>query len=221
MVQYLESTRNYFYKQYKNGKKKRISFESYNSVMKGGENGEPTESGDKKYNLTNPNDFNEFIEFVEREFTSANGNNKGNYNFIKTHIYSQLNKIKSSPTNSIDKQIFYIYNHNTHQIISLGIIDNRNFEIDGKKYKHIEYLLKRPNTKKAGTSSIYHILNNLDKQYAGIYLSSLSGSSGFYNRLDFVEINDLRYYLDRDQIERLRKCSIENTEFVSQFDKIH
>ena len=99
MVQYLESTRNYFYKQYKNGKKKRISFESYNSVMKGGENGEPTESGDKKYNLTNPNDFN---EFVEREFTSANGNNKGNYNFIKTHIYSQLNKIKSSPTNSMD-----------------------------------------------------------------------------------------------------------------------
>ena len=36
MVQYLESTRNYFYKQYKNGKKKRISFESYNRVMKGG-----------------------------------------------------------------------------------------------------------------------------------------------------------------------------------------
>lgn len=30
MVEYLESMRNYFYKQYKNGKKKRISFESYN-----------------------------------------------------------------------------------------------------------------------------------------------------------------------------------------------
>ena len=60
MVQYVESTQNYFYKQYKNGKKKRISFESYNLVMKGGENGEPASSGDKKFNLINPEEFNEF-----------------------------------------------------------------------------------------------------------------------------------------------------------------
>jgi len=208
MVKYFKSTRNYFYKQYKNGKKKRISFEIY---QKGGENGGPAKSGDKKYNLTNPDEFKEFCEFFKREFTINNGNNKGNYNFVKMQIYEQLD----SPKNRIDKQIFYIYNNNTHQIISLGIIDNRNIEINGKKYKHIEYLLKRPNIKKAGTSSIYHILKNLDKQYAGIYLSSLSGSKGFYNRLNFVEFNDLRYYLDRDQIERLRKNSIENTEFIS------
>ena len=212
MVQYLQSTRNYFYKQYKNGKKKRISFESYNCVMKGGENGVPAGSGDKKYNLTNPEEFNEFCEFVKREFTSTNKNNKGNYNFVKMQIYEQLD----SPKNRVDKQIFYIYNNNTHQIISLGIIDNRNIEIiNGKKYKHIEYLLKRPNIKKAGTSTIYHILKNLDKQYAGIYLASLSGSKGFYNKLNFVEFNDLRYYLDRDQIERFKKSSIENTEFIS------
>jgi hypothetical protein len=51
IVQYLESTRNYFYKQYKNDKKKRISFESYNRVMKGGENGRPAEPDDKRYNV--------------------------------------------------------------------------------------------------------------------------------------------------------------------------
>ena len=179
--------------------------------MKGGENGGPASSGDKKYNLMNPGEFNEFCEFVKREFTSTNGNNKGNYNFVKTHIYEQLD----SPKNRIDKQIFYIYNNNSHQIISIGIIDNSKIEIKGKKYKHIEYLLKRPNIKKAGTSSIYHILENLDEQYAGIYLSSLTGSKGFYNKLNFVEFNDLRYYLDRDQIERFKKSSIENTEFIS------
>ena len=212
MVQYLESMRNYYYKQYKNGKKKRISFESYNLVMKGGEHGGPAESGDKKYDLRNPKDYQEFIEFVQREFTSTNGNNKGNYNFVKNHIYEQLKSSK----NRMNKQIFYIYNNSTHQIISIGIIDNHNdFVINDKTYKHIEYLLKRPNIKKAGTTSIYHILKNLEQQYNGIYLSSLTGSKGFYNSLLFVELNDLRYYLDRDQIERLIKNSIENTEFIS------
>ena len=159
MVKYLESMRNYFYKQYKNGKKKRISFESYNLVMKGGEHGGPAESGDKKYNLRNSKDYQEFIEFVQREFTSTNGNNKRNYNFVKTQIYEQLESSK----NRMNKQIFYIYNNSTHQIISIGIIDNHNdFVINDKTYKHIEYLLKRPNIKKAGTTSIYHILENLD-----------------------------------------------------------
>jgi hypothetical protein len=212
MVQYLESMRNYYYKQYKNGKKKRISFESYNLVMKGGEHGGPAESGDKKYDLRNPKDYQEFIEFVQREFTSTNGNNKRNYNFVKNHIYEQLESSK----NRMNKQIFYIYNNSTHQIISIGIIDNHHdFVIKDKTYKHIEYLLKRPNIKKAGTTSIYHILKNLEQQYNGIYLSSLTGSKGFYNSLRFVELNDLRYYLDRDQIERLIKNSIENTEFIS------
>jgi len=63
MVKYLESTRNYFYKQYKNGKKKRISFEQYNHVMKGGEN-----SQDEKYNLTSSDKFKEFIDFVKNNF---------------------------------------------------------------------------------------------------------------------------------------------------------
>jgi hypothetical protein len=204
--------RNYFYKQYKNGKKKRISFESYNLVMKGGEHGGPAESGDKKYNLRNSKDYQEFIEFVQREFTSTNGNNKRNYNFVKTQIYEQLESSK----NRMNKQIFYIYNNSTHQIISIGIIDNHNdFVINDKTYKHIEYLLKRPNIKKAGTTSIYHILENLDQQYTGIYLYSLSGSRGFYNSLNFVEFNDSRYYLDRDQIVSLIKNSIKNTEFIS------
>ena len=35
-----------------------------------------------------------------------------------------------------------------------------------------------------------------------------AGSKGFYNRLNFVEFNDLRYYLDRDQIERLKKTQL-------------
>ena len=212
MVKYLESMRNYFYKQYKNGKKKRISFESYNLVMKGGEHGGPAESGDKKYNLRNSKDYQEFIEFVQREFTSTNGNNKRNYNFVKTQIYEQLESSK----NRMNKQIFYIYNNSTHQIISIGIIDNHNdFVINDKTYKHIEYLLKRPNIKKAGTTSIYHILENLDQQYTGIYLSSLTGSRGFYNSLHFVEFNDSRYYLDRDQIRSLIKNSIKNTKFIS------
>ena len=212
MVEYLESMRNYFYKQYKNGKKKRISFESYNRIMKGGEHGGPAESGDKKYNLSDPKEYQEFIEFVQREFTSTNGNNKRNYNFVKNSIYKQL----ESPKNRMNKQIFYIYNNSTHQIISIGIIDNHNdFVINDKTYKHIEYLLKRPNIKKAGTTSIYYILENLDQQYTGIYLSSLTGSRGFYNSLHFVEFNDSRYYLDRDQIERLIKNSIKNTEFIS------
>lgn len=230
MVKYLESMRNYYYKQYKNGKKKRISFESYNLVMKGGENGGPAESGDKKYDLSNPEEYQEFIEFVQIEFTSTNKSSeqyRNVYNSIKSNICRQLNGLTSSipslPTNNRDRkdfpQIFYIYNNETHKIIFIGAIDGDR-EIHGKNYKHVNYLLRRPGTVGAGRIAIYHILTKLNEVYNGIYLIDLKGSAGFYKKLNFSMFGS-RYYFDKDRIEKLRTASIENTELVSLFDKIY
>ena len=230
MVEYLESMRNYFYKQYKNGKKKRISFESYNLVMKGGEHGGPAESGDKKYDLRNPKDYQEFIEFVQREFTSTNGNNKQyieTYTSTKTNICRQLNGLTSSisslPTNNHNRkdfpQIFYIYDNENNKIIFIRAIDGDR-KIQGKNYKHVKYLLRRPNTVGAGRIAIYHILTKLNEVYDGIYLIDLKGSAGFYNKLKFSKFGDM-YYFDKDRIDELRTASIENTELVSLFDKIY
>ena len=226
MVKYLESTRNYFYKQYKNGKKKRISFEQYNHVMKGGEN-----SQDEKYNLTNSKKFEEFIDFVKTKFTSNNRSNsqyKTNYNTVKTDVIHQLDALKSSIQSlSIreDKhdfpQIFYIYNNDTSNIIFIGVIDGYK-TIHGNNYKHVRFLLRRPHTSKAGITTVYHILKNLDERYKGICLASLDSSNGFYIKLGFSSDRST-LYLDKDQqhIETLESKSIENTEFVSLFDKIY
>ena len=226
MVKYLESTRNYFYKQYKNGKKKRISFEQYNHVMKGGEN-----SQDEKYNLKNPDKFEEFIEFINKKFTSNNKNNreyKSNYNNVKGDVIRQLDALKSSIRSlSIreDKhdfpQIFYIYNNDTSNIIFIGVIGGNKI-IGGNNYKHVRLLLRRPYTSKAGITAVYHILKNLDERYKGICLASLDSSNGFYIKLGFSSDRST-LYLDKDQqhIETLKSKSIENTEFVSLFDKIY
>jgi hypothetical protein len=211
-------------------KKKRISFESYNCVMKGGENGEPASSGDKKYNLRNSEEFNEFCEFVKREFTSTNKNNEQyikNYNTIKSDIYRLLTGLKSSikylPNNNIDRQdfpqIFYIYNNETHKIIFIGVIDGYK-EINGKNYKNVNYLLRRPNTFGAGKIAVYHILEKLNIEYNGICLASLLSSKGFYDKLGFINYGGT-LYLDKNEIETLRTESIEKTEFVSLFDKIY
>ena len=207
MIQYVESTRNYFYKQYKNGKKKRISFESYNHVMKGGENGGPAESGDKKYDLTNPDEFQDFINFIEKEFTCTNKNNEQyikNYNTIKSDIYRLLTELKSSikylPNNNIDRQdfpqIFYIYNNETRKIIFIGVIDGYK-KINGKNYKNVNYLLRRPNTFGAGKIAVYHILEKLNEQYNGICLASLLSSRGFYDKLEFINYGgtDINHYV--------------------------
>ena len=225
MVKYLESTRNYFYKQYKNGKKKRISFEQYNHVMKGGEN-----SKDEKYNLTSSDKFEEFIEFIKNKFTSNNRNNgqyKSNYNNVKGDVIRQLDALKSyiQLLNTQEKtnfpQIFYIYNNDTSNIIFIGVIDGNKIK-DGNNYKHVRLLLRRPRTSKAGITAVYHILKNLDERYKGIYLASLDSSNGFYTRLGFSS-DRTTFYLDKDKqrIETLKSKSIENTEFVSLFDKIY
>lgn len=226
MVKYLESTRNYFYKQYKNGKKKRISFEQYNHVMKGGEN-----SHDEKYKLTNSEKFKEFIDFVKNKFTSNNRSNsqyKTNYITIKGNVIRQLDALKSyirSLSIQEDKhdfpQIFYIYNNDTSNIIFIGVIDGNKI-IDGNNYKHVRLLLRRPHTSKAGITAVYHILKNLDERYKGIYLASLASSNGFYINLGFSSDGTI-FYLDKDKqhIETLESKSIKNTEFVSLFDKIY
>jgi hypothetical protein len=138
MVQYLESTRNYFYKQYKNGKKKRISFESYNRVMKGG-------NGDKKYNLTILKEFQEFIEFVDKEFKTNKQTNESyteDYHTTRFKLLTLLPRLKNTiqflPTNNTEKrgfpQIFYIYDNSNNKIILIGLIDGEK-EIGGKQYK--------------------------------------------------------------------------------------
>ena len=198
--------------------------------MKGGENGGPAESGDKKYDLTNLAEFQEFIEFVEREFTSSNKNNEQyikNYNTIKSNISRQLTALKSSikylPNNNIDKQdfpqIFYIYNNETRKIIFIGVIDGYK-EINGNEYKHVKYLLRRQNTFGAGKIAVYHILEKLNEQYNGICLASLPSSRGFYDKLGFSNYAGI-LFLDRSRIKALKTNSIENTEFVSLFDKIY
>ena len=225
MVKYLESTRNYFYKQYKNGKKKRISFEQYNHVMKGGEN-----SQDEKYNLTKSDKFKEFIDFVKNKFTSNNRSNsqyKTNYNTVKTDVIRQLDALKSyiQSLNTQEKkdfpQIFYIYNNDTSNIIFIGVIDGYK-TIHENNYKVVRLLLRRPHTSNAGITAVYHILKNLDERYKGICLASLDSSHGFYTRLGFSS-HGSTYYLDKDKqhIETLESNSIKNTVFVSLFDKIY
>ena len=192
--------------------------------------GGPAESGDKKYDLTDPKEYQEFIEFVQREFTSTNKSNEQYieaYRNTKYRICRQLkgltHSISSLPINNIDRkdfpQIFYIYNNKTHQIIFIGAIDGDR-DIDGKNYKHVSYLLRRPGTVGAGRIAIYHILEKLNKVYNGIYLSCLEGSAGFYKQLKFSNFGG-RYYFDKDRIEELSTASIKNNELVSLFDKIY
>ena len=121
----------------------------------------------------------------------------------------------------------YIYDNNKKQIIFIGSTsEKRNSSNNGKQYKYVCRLLKRPYTRYAGTSAIYHILDNLSDEYNGICLISLGSSEEFYNKLGFrKEINN-RYgteylYLAKNQMNTLRPKVIKNTEFVSQFDKIY
>jgi len=225
MVQYLESVRNYFYKQYKNGKKKRISFESYNRVMKGGNN-------DTKYNLNILEEFQEFIKFVDNEFKTNKPTNESytrDYHTTRFKLLTLLpmlkNEIELLPTNNTEKrgfpQIFYIYDSHNKKIILIGLIDGEK-EIGGKKYKNISCLLKRPNTKNSGRIAIYNILKKLDEPYNGICLESVPSLVNYYESLGFTR-NRGYYIFDRTDLEKLiiRNSPIENTEFVSQFDKIY
>ena len=146
---------------------------------------------------------------------------------IKSVIYRLLTGLKSSikylPNNNIDRQdfpqIFYIYNNETHKIIFIGVIDGYK-EINGKNYKNVNYLLRRPNTFGAGKIAVYHILEKLNIEYNGICLASLLSSRGFYDKLGFINYGGT-LYLDKNKIETLRTESIEKTEFVSLFDKIY
>ena len=80
-------------------------------------------------------------------------------NFLKESF--GINSIKSSYA-----QLFYIYDNNKKQIIFIGSTsEKRNSSNNGKQYKYVCRLLKRPYTRYAGTSAIYHILNNLDEIY--------------------------------------------------------
>jgi hypothetical protein len=222
MIKYLESMRNYFYKQYKNGKKKRISFESYNRIMKGGQLGEPAESGDKKYNLKNPHELFEFRDFVQREFNNSNRNNrnyKANYNSMKTQFINLLN----NPLPSYE--IFYIYNNATRKIIFIGIMSNNIIEVNHKRYKYIAILLRCPNTRKSGTIAICHILNNLTPDINGILLDYTDSSLKFYEKIGFkkilwktssIEIE--RLYLNKNNKNSLLNDisrEFENTELIS------
>ena len=85
--------------------------------------------------------------------------------------------------------------------------------------------MKRPYTRYAGTSAIYHILNNLSDEYNGICLVSLGSSEEFYKKLGFrKEIKNHgieNLYLAKNQKNTLLPKVIKNTEFISQFDKIY
>ena len=87
-------------------------------------------------------------------------------NFLKESF--GINSIKSSYA-----QLFYIYDNNKKQIIFIGSTSDKGNSNNGKQYKYVCRLLKRPYTRYAGTSAIYHILNNLSDEYNGICLVSL------------------------------------------------
>ncbi len=235
MVQYLESTRNYFYKQYKNGKKKRISFELYNScVMKGGEwggpaesdtksknltNSGPAESGDKKFDLTIKSEFMEFYSFFNEHFIRNNRNTNNDYDSMKRGIQLYFKSIIEKDVNYFSNtnndykkkniQVFYIYDNNQRKIIFIGMI--RDFKIiDDFCYKNILYLLRCPNTFGAGKQAIYHILDKLPSEYRGICLESIPSAVGFYKKCGFrkIDSNDdytTLFVLDKGNKEKLQQ----------------
>jgi hypothetical protein len=200
--------------------------------------GPARESEDKKYNLTDPGEFKEFIEFIKREFHSNRNSNatyQSNYMNIKTNFLDESNIISKMVNNNSFginairagfAQLFYIYDNNKKQIIFIGSTSKKiNSSNNGKQYKYVCRLLKRPYTRYAGTSAIYHILDNLSDEYNGICLISLGSSEKFYNKLGFrKELNNHgveHLYLAKNQMSTLLPKVIRDTEFISQFDKIY
>ena len=139
-------------------------------------------------------------------------------NFLKESF--GINSIKSSYA-----QLFYIYDNNKKQIIFIGSTSDKGNSNNGKQYKYVCRLLKRPYTRYAGTSAIYHILNNLSDEYNGICLVSLGSSEEFYKKLGFrkeIKNNGIEnLYLAKNRMSTLLPKLIKNTEFISQFDKIY
>ena len=143
---------------------------------------------------------------------------------ILDNLSEILESMKNLSINNVNKsgifpKLFYIYDNNKKKIIFIGVI--RGIEIiNGKRYKYVSKLLKRPYTHHAGTTAIYHILNNLDDIYQGICLLSELSSIKFYNKLKFINGEEYRF-LNRNKINTLLPSVIPNTEFISQFDKIY
>ena len=132
-----------------------------------------------------------------------------NYLTIKESILRKINNYnrESQTRATFNNHIFYIYDTKDNRVTSIGIVgsngitENGRTKIRGKEYLFINYLLSRE--KKGGTSAIYHILNKLPPNYAGICLTSTESSRNFYNHLGFTGTNYL-FTLDKTS-ENIRK----------------
>ena len=148
-----------------------------------------------------------------------------NYLPIKESILRKINNYnrESQTRATFNNHIFYIYDTKDNRVTSIGIVSNGIIEngkitIRGKDYFFINYLLS--GEKKGGTSAIYHILNKLPPNYAGICLTSTESSRNFYKHLGFTGTNYL-FTLDKTS-ENISKLESKlphpiTTEFYSTY----
>lgn len=137
---------------------------------------------------------------------------------------SQKRATLNNPNKNYDNHIFYIYDTKDNRVTSIGIIGNNGITENGRtkiygiEYFFINYLLS--GEKKGGTSAIYHILNKLPPNYAGICLTSTESTRGFYKHLGFTGTNYL-FTLDKTE-ENIRRLESKlprpiTTEFYSTY----
>ncbi len=129
---------------------------------------------------------------------------------IKESILRKINNYnrESQIRATFNNHIFYIYDTKDNRVTSIGIVgknditNNGKTTMRGKDYFFINYLLS--GEKKGGTSAIYHILNKLPPNYAGICLTSTESSRSFYKHIGFTGTNYL-FTLDktRENISKL------------------
>ena len=159
-----------------------------------------------------------YSNFVEREF--QNNENK-NYNEVKNIMKAE---IKQWINNNYERNnLFYIYEKENDNIISIGAIGNNTESYNKKLYLYISALLSKKKRNKGGSHAIYHILTHLPKKYSGICLYPTKGAFPFYVNLGFVKTSNSNHdinILDKTQetIEKLeRKLSPITTEFYSTY----
>jgi hypothetical protein len=135
----------------------------------------------------------QYHNFIEREF--KNNENK-NYIGIKKSIIAEINEWLKNDNNNYERNnLFYIYEKENNEIISIGVFGDE-VSYNDKNYLYISLLLSKKKRNLGGTYAIYHILSYLsENKYAGICLYSTIGAFVFYDNLGFVKTTNKNYDL--------------------------
>ena len=180
-------------KQVASKKKKQSSENKIRTVKK-------MRGGGRKFDLRNKGELQEFKNFVEENFTLTNNSrNKysSNYSNVKKNIIQVIES--HIQKNHTQNYLFYIFQTTTNEIICVGAINNMVVDYLGKKYIHIPDILAMKKGERGGIGALYHLLllvQDKDKEFAGICLTSTPSSNSFYKHLGFVEMNKRYTFVD-------------------------